>query len=95
MARGIVQGGVLSASLFSLVVDRVCAKLQACWEAQGRSAPFNVRSVKQWMLAYVDDSELWSRDVDQLKQLLRDVREELTAIGLEINMDKTKPISAP
>ena len=95
MARGIVQGGTLSASLFSLAVDDLCHRLQQRWQHQGRQAPLNVERVKQWMWAYADDLVLFSRSVSQLSQLLADVRRELREMGLEINAGKTQVIAAP
>ena len=95
MARGIVQGGTLSASLFSLAVDDLCSRLQDKWQDQGRQAPLNVGQVQQWMWAYADDLILFSRSVSQLSQLLADVRHELRCMGLEVNVDKTRVIAAP
>ena len=95
MARGVVQGGTLSASLFSLAVDDLCHRLQERWQLQGHLAPLSVERVKQWMWAYADDLILFACNVAQLSRLLSDVKNELRAMGLEINVDKTQVIAAP
>ena len=95
MARGVVQGGTLSASLFSLAVDNLCHRLQERWRHHGRLAPLNVERVKQWMWALADDLMLFACSVSQLSQLLADIKDELGAVGPKINVDKTQVFAAP
>ena len=95
MHRGVVQGGTISASLFSLCIDAVCARLQARWQSQGRTGPLNVARVHQWLWAYADDLLLFASSVAEVKALLADVRAELSAVGLEVNLEKTQMFAAP
>eukprot|EP00439_Symbiodinium_sp_Y106_P015213 s9130_g2.t1 len=95
MHRGVVQGGTISASLFSLCIDAVCARLQARWQSQGRTGPLNVARVHQWLWAYADDLLLFASSVAEVKALLADVRAELSAVGLEVNLEKIQMFAAP
>ena len=81
LTRGVRQGDALSATLFNIALQRVLEQV-----VDTGSIIYKSRQV----CAYADDVVLISRNKQQLREMLIQVRTEGKKMGLEINEDKTK-----
>lgn len=84
VSNGLKQGCVLSPLLFNLMIEKI---IRSC---DNRSAGVTVNGENLNKLAYADDIALMSEDLQGVKVLTRDLKEQSTKLGLEINQDKTK-----
>ena len=84
--RGVRQGGVTSAFLFSIYIDEILTNISAqpdgCWLGLKR---INIQ-------AYADDLVVFCPTVIGLKNLLKLIEENLKRLELKINVEKTKII---
>ena len=90
MTRGCVQGGCHSPLLFSRVLANVCGRLRDQWLASGEEPPFLAGRSGLWSLWFVDDGIVCFRNMRQLGRLFPAFLDALRAVGLELNLSKSK-----
>ena len=86
IGKGVHQGCILSLCLFNLYVEYIMwnARLD---ESQA-GIKIAVRSINN--LRYADDTTLMAENKEELKSLLRKVKEESEKAGLKLNIQRTK-----
>ena len=86
IGKGVRQGCILSPCLFSLHAEYI---MRNAWleEAQAgiKIARRNINNLR-----YADDTTLMAESEEELKSLLRRVKEESEKVGLKLNIQKTK-----
>ena len=82
--KGVQQGCILSPCLFNFYAEYISATLD---EAQGgiKIAQRNINNLR-----YADDTTLMAESEEELKNLLRKVKEESEKVGLKLNIQKSK-----
>ena len=90
IGNGVCQGCILSPCLFNLYAEYIMRNAGPD-EAQAR-IKFAGRNINN--LRYVDDTTLITESEEELKSLLMKVKEESEALGLKLNIQKTKIIAS-
>ena len=90
IGKGVHQGCILSPCLFNLFAEYIMRNAGVD-EAQA-GIKFSGRNINN--LRYADDTNLMAESEEELKSLLRKVKEESEKVGLKLNIQKTK-IMAP
>jgi len=90
IGKGVCQGCILSPCLFNLYAKYIMQNARLD-EAQAgiKIARRNINNLR-----YADDTTLMAESKEELKSLLRKVKEESEKVGLKLNIQKTK-IMAP
>ena len=83
--KGVRQGCILSPRLFNIYGEYI---IRAALENYEGGVSINGKKINN--LRYADDTTLVARDEDEMASLLERVTNESRALGLEINLDKTK-----
>ena len=86
IGKGVHQGCILSPCLFNVYGEYVMRNA-GLEEAQ---AKFKIAGKNINNLRYADDTTLMAESEEQLKSLLMKVKEESEAVGLKLNIQKTK-----
>ena len=86
IGKGICQGCILSPCLFNLYAEHIMRNA-GLEEAQ---AGIKISSRNISNLRYADDTTLMAENEEELKSLLRKVKEESENVGLRLNIQKTK-----
>ena len=76
IGKGVCQGCILSSCLFNLYAEYIM---------QNAVAGRNINNLR-----YPDDNTLMSESKEEIKSLLRKVKEESERVGLKFNIQKTK-----
>eukprot|EP00973_Karenia_brevis_P022946 3159671-Karenia_brevis.AAC.1 len=92
--RGVRQGDPLSPILFVNVLRAVMEKLIPRWERKKLGLVFDA-SKRMHYVSFADDTTLLARSKKALVQMLRDINNELAAVGLKLNADKCKVQACP
>ena len=87
MQRGVRQGDTLSPKLFILCLQRALDSID--WAQRG----LKVGNQHLPYLAYADDIVLLAHDVNELQSMVVDLSTACAAIGLKVNIAKTKWMS--
>ena len=83
--KGVCQGCILSPCLFSFYAEYIM------WNARLDEAQAEIKIAKNINnLRYADDTTLRAESEEELKSLLRKVKEESEKVGLKLNIQKTK-----
>ena len=86
IGKGVRQGCILSSCLFDLYADYI---IQNAGLDESQAGIKNVeRNINN--LRYADDSTLMAESEEELKSLLRKVKEESEKVGLKLNIQKMK-----
>ena len=90
IGKGVRQGCILSACLFNLYAEYIMQNV-GLDEAQAgiKVARRNINNLK-----YADDTTLMAESEEELKSLLRKVKEESEKVGLKLNVQITKIIAS-
>ena len=91
IGKGICQGYILSPCLFNLDAEYII------WNAGLDEAQAGVKIAQRNInnLRYADDTTLMAESKEELKSLLKKVKEESEKVGLKLNIQKTKMASGP
>ena len=86
IGKGIHQGSILSPCLFNFYAEYIMRNA-ALEEAQAgiKTAGRNINNLR-----YVDDTTLMAESEEDLKSLLKKVKEESKNVDLKLNIQKTK-----
>ena len=85
IGQGVMQGCILSPTLFNLYAEYIMRRALADWD---RGLSVGDRSISN--LRYADDTTLLATNAVDLKDLLLKVKAESEALGLRLNVSKTK-----
>ena len=90
IGKGVHQGCILSPCLFNLYAEYIMRNAELD-EAQAgiKIARRNINNLR-----YADDTNLMAESEEELKSLLRKVREESEKFGLKLNIQKTKVMAS-
>ena len=86
IGKGVLQGCILSPSLFNFYADYIMRNA-GLEEAQ---AGIKIAERTTNNLRYADDTTLMAESEEELKSLLMKVKEESEKVGLKLNIQKTK-----
>ena len=86
IGKGVRPGCILSPCLFNLYAEYIMRNARLD-EAQAR-IKFAGRNINN--LRYADDTTLMAEREEELKRLLKKVKEEREKVGLKLNIQKTK-----
>ena len=88
--KGVRQGHILSPCLFNLYVEYIMRNT-GLNEAQAgiKNAGRNINNLR-----YADDTTFTAESEEELKSLLRKVKEESEKVGLKLNIQETKIMSS-
>ena len=91
IGKGVRQGCILSPCLFNLHAEYIMRNV-GLKEAQARIkiARRNINNLILIYMRYADDITLMAENEEELKSLLRKVKEESEKSGLKLNIQKTK-----
>ena len=86
IGKGVRQGGILSPNLFNLYAEYIIRntgldEAQAGIKIAGR----NINNLR-----HADDTTLMAESEEELKSLLKKVKEESEKVGLKLNIQKTE-----
>jgi len=86
IGKGVCQGYILSPCLFNLYAEYIMRN-SGLEEAQAgiKIARRNINNLR-----YADDTTLMAESEEELKSLLKKVKEEIEKVGLKLNIQKTK-----
>ena len=86
IGKGVRQGYIMSPCLFNSYAEYIMQNARLD-EAQAgiKTARRNINN-----LIYADDTTLMAESVEELKSLLKKVKEESEKVGLKLNIQKTK-----
>ena len=86
IGKGVCRGCILSPCLYTLYAEYVIRNAELD-EAQAgiKIAGRNINNLR-----YADDTTLMAKSEEELKSLLRKVKEESEKVGLKLNIQKTK-----
>ena len=86
IGKGVRQGCILSPRLFNLYAEYIMrnAGLEETW-AGIKIAGRNINNLR-----YADDTTLMAESEEELKSLMRKVKEDSETVGLKLNIQKTK-----
>jgi hypothetical protein len=85
--KGVRQGDTISPKLFTLALEDTFKSLN--WDKKG----ININGTYMSHLRFADDIVIISEDLDQLKDMIKELQDASSKIGLEMNVDKTKILS--
>ena len=85
MGKGIRQGCILSHCLFNFYAEYIMRKAGLEAQAGIKIAERNINNLR-----YADDTTLMAESKEELKNLLRKVKEESEKVGLKLSVQKTK-----
>lgn len=85
--KGVKQGDPLSPIIFNSALEEVIRKLS--WEQKG----ININGEELNNLFFADDLVIISSNLEELKEMLKELIESGEATGLKINISKTKILS--
>ena len=86
IGKGVCQGCILSPCLFNLYAEYIMTNAgQDEAQAGIKIAETNINNLK-----YADDTTLMSESEEELKSLLRKLKDESEKVGLKLNIQKTK-----
>ena len=90
IGKGVHQGCILSPCLFSLYAEYIMRNT-GLEEAQAgiKTAGRNINNLR-----YADDTTLMAESEEELKSLLRKVKEKSEKVGLKLNIQKTKMMAS-
>ena len=86
LGKGVCQGCILSPCLFNFYAEYIMRKA-GLEEAQAR-IKIARRNINH--LRYADDTTLMAESEEELKSLLKKLKEESETVGLKLNIQKTK-----
>ena len=86
IGKGVCQGCILSPCLFNFYAEYIMRN--AGLEEAQAGMKIAVRNINN--LRYADDTTLMAESEEELKNLLRKVKEESEKVGLKFNIQKTK-----
>ena len=86
--RGVRQGDSISPKLFTLALEDIFKNLH--WEKKG----INIFGVFLSHLRFADDIILFSSDVQELREMIEQLNANSKAVGLKMNLVKTKILSS-
>ena len=86
IGKGVGQGYILSPCLFNFYAEYMM--INAGLEETQAGIKIARRNIKN--LRYADDTTLMAESEEELKNLLRKVKEESEKVGLNLNIQKTK-----
>ena len=90
IGKGVCQGCILSPCLFNLYAEYIMGN-PGLEEAQAgiKIAGGNINNLR-----YADDTTLMAESEEELKSLLRKVKEKREKVGLKLNIQKTKTMAS-
>ena len=90
IGKGVCQGCILSPWLFNLYAEYIL------WNAGLDEAQAGIKIARRNInnLRYADDTTLMAENEEELKSLLRKVKEESENVGLKLNIQKTKMMAS-
>ena len=91
IGKGVLQGCILSPCLFNSYAD--CIMRNAELEEAQAGIKITRRNINN--LRYADDITFMAENEEELKSLLRKVKEENEKVGLKLNIQKTKRLWHP
>ena len=83
--KGVCQGCILSPCLFNLHIEYIMRNAGLEVQAGIKIAGRNINNLR-----YADDTTLMAESEEELKSLLRKVKEESEKVGIKLNIQKTK-----
>ena len=90
IGKGVYQGSILSPCLFNLYAEYIMRNA-GLDEAQA-GIKIDKRNINN--LRYADDTTLMAESEEELKSLLKKVKEESEKVGLKLNIQKTKILAS-
>jgi len=87
--KGVHQGCILSPCLFNLYADYIMRNAGL----DGAQAGIKIAGRNISNLRYADDTTFTVESEEELKSLLRKVKEESERVGLKLNIQKTKIVA--
>ena len=91
IGKGVCQGCILSPCLFNLYAEYIMRNCGLGKAQVGiKIAGGNINNLR-----YADDTTLMAESEEELKSLLKKVKEESEKVGLKLNIQKTKIMAGP
>lgn len=84
MKRGVRQGDTISPKLFTLALEDVFKTVN--WDRKGIKIDGNFLN----HLRYADDIVIFSTNLDELQEMITDLKSKSEMVGLTMNLEKTK-----
>ena len=85
IVKGVWQGWILSPCLFNLSAEYIMQNVRLDESQPHKTARRNINNLR-----YVDDTTLMAESEEELKSLLKTVKEERERAGSKLNIQKTK-----
>ena len=89
IGKGVCQGCILSPCLFNLYAEYILRNTGLEAQAGIKTAGRNINNLR-----YADDTTLMAESEEELKSLLKEVKEESEKVGFKLNIQKTKIMSS-